>query len=293
MAIDLDAATAFLATHGRVLDRRRLAVLLGDGEPDDVLAAVEAYRNSDGGYGWGLEPDLRSPGSQPAGALHALQAFADAAPVVTPRAVRLCDWLTSVSLPDGGLPFALPVTSSAGCAPWWATADPHASSLQITAAVAAQAHRLAGHDPAVAAHPWLTRATDLCLAQIAGLGEHPHAYVLAFSLQLVDAMGQSAASRLAAGLAAHLPPSATLPVAGGTADERLRPLDFSPRTGRPSRAFIATDVIDADLQRLAGLQQPDGGWTVDFAAASPAASLEWRGYATVGAIATLLAHGLA
>ena len=43
-----------------------------------MLAAVEAYRNPDGGYGWGLEPDLRSRTSQPGGALHALEAFADA-----------------------------------------------------------------------------------------------------------------------------------------------------------------------------------------------------------------------
>ena len=31
------------------------------------------------------------------------------APTTSPRAVELCDWLASVSLPDGGLPFALPV----------------------------------------------------------------------------------------------------------------------------------------------------------------------------------------
>ena len=31
----------------------------------------------------------------------------------------------------------------------------------------------------------------------------------------------------------------------------------------------------------------DGGWTVDFESSSPAASLEWRGYATVAAVRTL------
>ena len=73
-----------MATHARVLDRRRFELLLGTGTPA-VLAAADGYRNADGGYGWGLEPDLPAPESQPGGALHAFEAFADAgAPLRTP-----------------------------------------------------------------------------------------------------------------------------------------------------------------------------------------------------------------
>ena len=43
-------------------------------------------------------------------------------------------------------------------------------------------------------------------------------------------------------------------------------------------------MIAADLERLAALQQDDGGWIVDFRSSSPAGSLDWRGYATVRAI---------
>jgi hypothetical protein len=38
-------------------------------------------------------------------------------------------------------------------------------------------------------------------------------------------------------------------------------------------------------------QQDDGGWVVDFTACSPAAALDWRGYATVGALTVLRANG--
>lgn len=80
------------------------ALLVGDDNTTEDtaagLAALDAYRNLDGGYGWGLEPDLRSSESQPSAALHAFEAMADAAPATTPNAPALCDWLHSVALPD-------------------------------------------------------------------------------------------------------------------------------------------------------------------------------------------------
>jgi hypothetical protein len=77
------------------------------------------------------------------------------------------------------------------------------------------------------------------------------------------------------------------PVAGGAEGEVLNPLEFAPYADAPSRALFGKDVIDADLDHLAAGQQPDGGWTVTFSAFSPAGALEWRGYATVQAVATL------
>jgi hypothetical protein len=41
MSVDLPAAVAFLATHGRVLDRRRLELLGHGGDSTTVLAALE------------------------------------------------------------------------------------------------------------------------------------------------------------------------------------------------------------------------------------------------------------
>jgi hypothetical protein len=138
MAMDLDAAVSFVATHARVLDRRRLHHLLGEGSADGVLAALDAYGNADGGYGWALEPDLRSTTSQPVAAMHALEVLAEVRDATSRRAPRLCDWLTGHTLPDGGVPFALPYSDTAGSAPYWvAAADATVSSLQMTAQLAA------------------------------------------------------------------------------------------------------------------------------------------------------------
>jgi hypothetical protein len=293
MNYDLPAAKDFMAAHARILDRRRFDLMVGDGDAAASLAALQGYRNADGGYGWGLEPDLRSPESQPAAAGHAFEVFEEIAPVTTFQAVAVCDWLESIALADGGLPFALPLGMAAGSGPWWAAADLSVSSLQMTTFVATAAHRVAARDSAVGAHPWLERATDYCLRAIEAIDEPPFAYVLAFSLRFLDALHESRPEDATAALE-HLrrfvPADGKLPVRGGTEGETLHPLDLSAYPGGPTRTLLSDEVIAADLERLAAGQKDDGGWTVDYLKISPAGSLDWRGYETVRAVRILRAN---
>jgi hypothetical protein len=287
--VDLDAARGFMAQHARLLDRRRFGVVVDGDPPESALAALAAYRNPDGGYGSGLEPDLRSRTSQPGPALHAFEVFDDILPATSDAAVELCDWLASVSLPDGGLPFALPVGDPAGSAPFWVEADPAVSSLQITAVVAENAHRVAAGDSRVASHGWLKQATEYCIGVIDAHDRSPAAMELAFTVRLLDAAHGASprAEEALTKLAEHIPPTGLLPVTGGIEGETMKPLDFAPRPDGPARELFSREVISADLERLAGAQEDDGGWTVDYASYSPAAGLEWRGHATVRALTIL------
>ena len=117
----------------------------------------------------------------------------------------------------------------------------------------------------------------------------PFAYVLGFSLRFLDAVHHShpQAPALLRKLGTFIPDDGLIRVTGGAEGEMLRPLDMAPYPDTPVRALFTDDVIAAELERLASLQQQDGGWIVDFASASPAGSLDWRGYATVRAIDTL------
>ncbi|HVE19955.1 MAG TPA: hypothetical protein VNB52_12750 [Ilumatobacteraceae bacterium] len=285
----LNAASEFITNHARTLDRRRFERLLGQPDPDGVIDALAAYRNSDNGFGWGLEPDLRSRTSQPAGALHAFEAIAEIAPTTTPLAAALCDWLDTIALPDGGLPFALPIDDPVGCASFWVQADPTTSSLQITAAVTANACRVAINDPAVATHPWLARSKKFCFDAIAALTTQPHAYVLAFALHFLDAVADAPQTAAAIDqLRPYVPADGAIHVDGGTEDETLHPLDLAPDPNGPARALLTRESIAADLDRVARDQQPDGGWQFDWTASSPGAVLEWRGYVTVRTVGILL-----
>jgi hypothetical protein len=284
MHLDLSMASVFMATHARLLDRRRCQHLLGEAAPEGTLAALQAYRNPDGGFGWGLEPDLRSSESQTGSALHAFEVFADIAPIKSPHAVELCDWLGSVTLPDGGLPFALPVINPAGCAPFWGE---RGSSLQISAIVAENAHY-------VAAHPWLARVTEYCLSAIRELEGQPHALVLAFAVRFLDSVHdtQPEAATLLDRLREYIPENGVPQVEGGAEDEMMRPLDFAPFPDRPTRSLFTPEVVEADLCRSRKPAAARRRLSVDFTSYSSAAALEWRGYATTRAISILKRNGM-
>jgi hypothetical protein len=127
------------------------------------------------------------------------------------------------------------------------------------------------------------------LAAIDALEAAPEAYELAFAVRFLDAVHDrdGAAPELLARLGEYVPSDGRLRVAGGLADEALRPVDLAPEPGRPARTLLDEAAVAADLERLAAEQAEDGGWSVDFQSYSPAAALEWRGYATVRALSVL------
>ena len=202
-------------------------------------------------------------------------------------AKELCDWLATAALTDGGLPFARPVTDPTGVAPFWASADESKSSLLITAYVAAAAHRGKARRGRRKS-PWLATATDYCLQAIAALEDPPFALVLNASLQLADAIYDEHLEAVER-VGRFIPASGHVPVTGGAsrddapAGPRALPRPAGARAHRGRHRREGPDRV--------GEQQDDGGWVVDFRSYSPAAELEWRGYATVRAVQVLRANG--
>ena len=117
-------------------------------------------------------------------------------------------------------------------------------------------------------------------------------YFVKFSLVFLDsAPDQARASAAIEDLRPRVGADGSMPVPGGTENERLTPLTLSERPGGRSRVLFTDDQIEADLDLLKRGQQDDGGWTFDFLAWSPGQSVEWRGALTLCALATLGAHG--
>jgi hypothetical protein len=60
-----------------------------------------------------------------------------------------------------------------------------------------------------------------------------------------------------------------------------------PPSPRPARTIVDEATVASDLDRIDREQREDGGRSVDLQSYSPAAALEWGGYATVRALSVL------
>lgn len=280
---DFDAAAHFLAANGRVLDRRRFERLFGGGDARPVRDAVAAYRNADGGFGHALEPDGRTPGSQPAAVQMALRVMHEADAWDDELATGACDWLESTAPADGGATFVATSVEGWPHAPWWEPVVGLPPSLTTTGPIAGTLHARGVQ------HRWLSRATELLWSQIEGLrASNPYDLrgVLAFLQDVGDRSRAQAALDRVAPLLADL---VTLdPDAPG---EVHSPLDYAPLPDSVARPLFDDAVIAAHLDHLAQGQLQDGGWTVNWPAWSPVAEQEWRGVVTVDALQVLRTNG--
>jgi hypothetical protein len=280
---DFDTAAAFIAANARIIDRRRFERLFGGGGTDPVRDAVAAYRNLDGGFGNGLEPDCRAPGSQPAAVEMALRIMDEADAWDTGLVRGACDWLAAVAPAEGGSSFVEPTLDGWPHAPWWVPEE--GASMISTGLISGTLHARGFQ------HAWLDRATQTMWAKIARastLGAYDMYGVLAFLQHVPDRdRAQAAFGRIGQMLLdqrlAALDPSEE--------GETHSPLNFAPLPESMARCLFEKSVIDAYLDHLAASQRDDGGWTFNWPAWSPAAERDWRGFLTVDNLRLLRANG--
>ncbi len=281
MPIDRPAAESFIWSAARLLDRHRHAMLFANGPSEAVVEALRGYRNSNGGFGHALEPDLRCPSSQPAPTLYALEILNEARATDGEPARGARRWIAQIAEADGGIPSVLPGFEGYPHAPWFQQ-EP---GSMLTLALAATLHAGGVTDDA-----WLERATGWCWHSIER-AEQPRGYWLKFALSFLDAVPDEQRARAAiASLAPRVSASAVSPV-GGVEGEALRALDLSPLPASRSRGLVGEEQIEAHLNAVESEQQEDGGWMFDWRAWSPAQTNDWRGNVTLRALIWLRENG--
>lgn len=284
--MDLKLAQNFIWCNARLLDRHRFAHLFAGQGREPVLSALRAYQNADGGFGNGLEPDLRGPVSQPQPVEFALHILDEVDALGDPMVERALEYLVGISTPEGGVPFVLPMADEYPRAPWWNSGPQPPAALNPTAAIAGVLHK---HH---VGHAWLGPATEFAWRAIEGVGDEMGGYdykcAFAFLEHVPDrGRAQAALARLGAALLA----SDTLTLDPAATDHAFMPLDFAPAPSSPARALFDDATIERHLDGLAARQQADGGFTISWQPPSPLAELEWRAVVTIGALTTLRAYG--
>ena len=274
-------AVDFVHREGRLLERRILDAVLGDGPPEAVCDALRGYRNPDGGLGHGLEPDTRVPGSQPLDVEVAWQSLDWAGTAPAELVVPSCDFLAALG---SGVSCVIPGVRSHPHAPHWAEAS-HEPALNPTAGLAGYLWRW-GID-----HPWREAATAFCWSALSE-GPPGDAHTAIGVLRLLEHVPErDRAEGAVDALRPVLPTLDWLRLDPGAAGYGVSPLQLVPDPASPWRELFPADVVDGHLDALERTQEDDGGWGITWPTIGPAATSEWRGRRTLEHLLVLRAYG--
>ena len=257
-----------------------------------VVAALKAYQNPDGGFGYALEPDKRVPDSQPVDVEVALRTL-DLAGALAETAVRqelvlpACEFLASITTPEGGVPLSLPSAKRYPHAPWWAVDDNPPASLNPTASIAGLLLKNGIE------HPWLDGAVAYCWRAIAASETEDFHYVMPMITFLEHASDRERAGREFERIAARVGRPGVVEMDPGALGYVHKPLEWAPAPDSLVRRLFDDETLARHLAALAARQQPDGGWPITWQPMSPGVELEWRGRVTIEALLTLDAYAAA
>jgi len=290
------AARNFIETSGRPLEVALLRHGLGESSAEAVMVALIAFQNPDGGFGHGLEPDMRSPASTAIATSIGLRLLVRVGAAARhPTVVGAIDWLDGALDRENGVwPIVGRGVELAPHAPWWTWSDDLSAGwngfrFNPTAEILAHLYHYRAATPAgvfESAEAGLRRA----LGEIELL---EGAYDLKCAIRLAGADG------LPADLAKPLEALVRRSVAAhDPADEHASPFDAAATPSSPF-ADLVDGRIEAGLTGLIDSQAEDGGWTwnpewnwgfVDKKAWADA-HRDWRGWITRENLETLTAYG--
>ena len=282
--IDIDAARTFVLREGRVLDRHLFAAVFDGGDPGAVGRGLLPYRNDDGGFGHGLEPDKVAPTSQPLDTEVAFEVMDLAGWIDDDTVTRACDFLTASADDAGLVPLVFDDMVEYPHAEHW-DQIPRTPGLNPTAGLVAFLWEWDVD------HPWRTAATAGCWKAL----EHElpgEVHALKETLRFLEHQpDQGRADALVPRIAALLPSLPMMQLEPGGSDYGLTPLHLAPDPGSRWRQLFDDGLIDAFLDDLEARQQPDGGWPIAWEPPSQSGMWAWRSRVTIDALHTLRAAG--
>ena len=124
-AAAFEAARQHLFDDGRPLDQARFRFFFEKGEAADVVAELARFQNPDGGFGHGLEPDLRTPVSSAIATATGCGVLRQVGALPTEAFVEcaIAYFADSYHAARQRWPIVPPAVEEAPHAPWWTHAE--------------------------------------------------------------------------------------------------------------------------------------------------------------------------
>ena len=280
-------ARDFILTNARMIERRLFHYHFEQGDATGVFHAVYAYRNTDGGFGHGMEPDTASPESQPLFSIMALESLEEAG--LLSKDLLLKDFMPyfeRITTPKGGIPWMFRPTNAYPC-------EEHFKTVKEWAALSTTAPLLGLLEKYNVNHPWMEKAEAFVWDEIERIKEkHTFCHLctprrLTF---LENTKNQAKADKALADLKTYILADGVL--CNNSKEEgwglygKPHSLMYAPAPKSILSPIFSLEQIEQDLNGLIEKQEKDGRWDTWYGL-SEGMKLEWAGIQTLWTLKVL------
>ncbi len=254
-------ARDFILTNARMIERRLFDFHFGSGNIEGVYHAVYAYRNVDGGFGHGMEPDTASPESQPLFSIMALETL-DEIGYLTPELILkdFMPYFESVTTAKGGIPWMFQPKGEYPC-------EDHFKTVKEWAALSTTAPLLGILEKHHIDIPWMKKAEEFVWDEMERIQER-HVFCnlcVPRRLQFLQyTKNREKAEKAITDLRKWIMADGILCKDrlddGWGLYQKPHSLNYAPTPNSILRSLFSDDTIEADLTNLIHKQKDDGRW---------------------------------
>ena len=274
-------ARDFILTNARMIERRLFQFHFENDSSQGVYHAVYAYRNLDGGFGHGMEPDTASPESQPLFSIMALETLDEVGYLNADLIQRdFMPYFERVTTQKGGIPWMLRPKSDYPCAD-------HFKTVKEWAALSTTAPLLGMLEKYHLDIPWMEKAESFIWQEIERIkAKHVFCHLcVPRRLQFLQyTKNRDKAEKALQDLKQWILTEGVL--CDDRSDEgwglygKPHSLCYAPSPDGILNPIFSKEMIHADLDELINRQKSDGRWDTWYGL-SEGMKLEWAGIQTL------------
>jgi hypothetical protein len=284
-------ARDFILTNARMIERRLFEFHFANGDKKGVFHAVYAYRNPDGGFGHGMEPDTASPESQPLFSIMALETL-DEVGYLT-KEIILNDFMPyfeSITTEEGGIPWMFKPKSNYPC-------EEHFKTVKEWGALSTTAPLLGILEKYKIVIPWMKKAEQIVLSEFERIKDkHVFCYLCVprWLTFLKHTKSQDEAIKIINDIKNWISNNGVICV--DKSDEgwglygKPNSLNYATSSESILYSLFTKETIESDIKELINRQKEDGRWDTWYGI-SEGTKLEWAGIQTLWVLKVLKNYG--
>ena len=283
-------ARDFILTNARIIEKRLFDFHFSNGDINGVFHAVYAYRNADGGFGHGMEPDTASPESQPLFSIMALETL-DEVGILNKETILndFMPYFESVTTKKGGIPWMFRPKTTYPC-------EEHFKTVKEWGALSTTAPLLGILEKYGIDIPWMKNAEQFVWSEFERIKDkHIFCYLCVprWFTFLNHTKSQNKAKEKINDLRKWIANNNI--ICEDKSDEGWglygKPHSLNYATSSQSKLYslFTKKTIEADLNELINRQKEDGRWNTWYGI-SEGTKLEWAGIQTLWVLKVLKSY---